>query len=436
MNDREEFEQELQNLKIEFPNEKTFSLFRKATNSLIQNISAEDLVKKSKIVDLWRDLNLSNYQYLYLLNIVAGRSFNDISQYPVFPWVISDYKRQNFDVDDISFFRDFSKPLGAMNEKRFNNLLRSYEIVDDPMQKCLYRSNMSNPSSVCGYLIRTEPFTSLHIRLQDGKFDHPGRLFRSIISAWKSVSGLAGDYRELVPQFYSSRYFLLNSNHFDLGKNLKGKVVDDVELPNWCISSTDFIWKMRYALECPYVSQHINEWIDLVFGIFQRSEQHKNVYHPFSYHESLTDNLDEESLALLQNHCANFGCLPMKLFSQLHAQRTPRLRKSLTSRNTFDLSEQKKEKTIRSSTEKLPTLATSEKVINSSLLDNNPLSLIGNPILFENGVCVTNKGQIIKEIDNNPLILNDQSIKIPNESFCVVSGENYDILLSTEDDNC
>ena len=39
----------------------------------------------------WQRGLLSNYQYLLHLNTLADRSCNDLSQYPVFPWVVSDY---------------------------------------------------------------------------------------------------------------------------------------------------------------------------------------------------------------------------------------------------------------------------------------------------------------------------------------------------------
>lgn len=39
----------------------------------------------------WQRGHLSNYQYLLHLNNLADRSCNNLSQYPVFPWVISDY---------------------------------------------------------------------------------------------------------------------------------------------------------------------------------------------------------------------------------------------------------------------------------------------------------------------------------------------------------
>lgn len=39
----------------------------------------------------WQRGHLSNYQYLLHLNNLADRSCNDLSQYPIFPWVIDDY---------------------------------------------------------------------------------------------------------------------------------------------------------------------------------------------------------------------------------------------------------------------------------------------------------------------------------------------------------
>ena len=32
---------------------------------------------------------ISNFHYLMRLNTLAGRSYNDLMQYPIFPWVLS-----------------------------------------------------------------------------------------------------------------------------------------------------------------------------------------------------------------------------------------------------------------------------------------------------------------------------------------------------------
>ena len=34
---------------------------------------------------------INNFQYLIHLNTLAGRSYNDLMQYPVFPWILADY---------------------------------------------------------------------------------------------------------------------------------------------------------------------------------------------------------------------------------------------------------------------------------------------------------------------------------------------------------
>ena len=45
-------------------------------------------IKSSGLTEKWRNREISNFQYLLALNSIAGRTYNDITQYPVFPWVI------------------------------------------------------------------------------------------------------------------------------------------------------------------------------------------------------------------------------------------------------------------------------------------------------------------------------------------------------------
>lgn len=69
--------------------------------------------------DQWRRREISNFEYLMYLNTLAGRSYNDLTQYPIFPWVISDYTSETLDLNVPSSFRDLSKPVGALDAKRF-----------------------------------------------------------------------------------------------------------------------------------------------------------------------------------------------------------------------------------------------------------------------------------------------------------------------------
>ena len=52
------------------------------------------------------------------LNLVCGRSFNDLAQYPVFPWVVSDFTSRTLRLDDPATYRDLSRPIGALDEER------------------------------------------------------------------------------------------------------------------------------------------------------------------------------------------------------------------------------------------------------------------------------------------------------------------------------
>ena len=41
---------------------------------------------------MWKNWEISNFEFLMLLTIYGNRSYNDISQYPVFPWVLANYE--------------------------------------------------------------------------------------------------------------------------------------------------------------------------------------------------------------------------------------------------------------------------------------------------------------------------------------------------------
>jgi len=64
------------------------------------------------------------------LNRMAGRSFNDLTQYPVFPWVLADYTSDTIDITDSRVFRDLTKPIGALNPDRLAQLLERYNELE------------------------------------------------------------------------------------------------------------------------------------------------------------------------------------------------------------------------------------------------------------------------------------------------------------------
>ncbi len=53
----------------------------------------------------WRRGRVSNFEYLMFLNREAGRSFKDLTQYPVFPWVLQDYTSHTLDLSNPAVYR-------------------------------------------------------------------------------------------------------------------------------------------------------------------------------------------------------------------------------------------------------------------------------------------------------------------------------------------
>ena len=281
----------------------------------------------------WVKGEMSNFHYLMLVNTMAGRTFNDLTQYPVFPWVLADYTSEDLDLSDPRTFRDFSKPMGCQNPERqaeFRDRYQSFsEMGDANSPPFHYGTHYSSAMIVSSYLIRLQPFVHSYLLLQGGSFDHPDRLFYSIEKAWSSASrDNMTDVRELIPEFYYLPEFLVNQNGYDFGiRQGTGGTIDTVSLPPWARGDPKiFISKHREALESEYVSQHLHQWIDLVFGHKQRGEaalEATNVFHHLSYHGAR--NLDTisdpvERLATI-GIIHNFGQTPHQVFQRTHPTR-------------------------------------------------------------------------------------------------------------------
>lgn len=286
----------------------------------------------SRLLDLtqkWKEGRISNFFYLMAVNTMAGRTFNDLSQYPVFPWVIADYLSKTLNLNDPKTFRDLSKPMGAQSKARAAEFQERYEALksfEDPSSPSFhYGTHYSSAMIVSSYLIRMKPYVQSYLLLQGGSFDHADRLFNSVGKAWSSASKEnTTDVRELIPEFFYMPEFLINSNHFEFGQLQNGHSVNDVELPPWANGDPKvFIAKNREALESTYVSKNLHHWIDLIFGYKQNGPEAVkalNVFHHLSYEGAINLDIinDEVEKRAMIGMINNFGQTPLKLFSKPH----------------------------------------------------------------------------------------------------------------------
>ena len=56
------------------------------------------------------------------LNTLAGRSYSDLMQYPIFPWILADYTSPELDLTNPDSFRDLGKPMGAQCPDRLKQV--------------------------------------------------------------------------------------------------------------------------------------------------------------------------------------------------------------------------------------------------------------------------------------------------------------------------
>ncbi|KAF8571585.1 hypothetical protein P879_00746 [Paragonimus westermani] len=293
--------------------------------------SPRQLFTQSNMTQRWQRREISNFDYLMYLNTISGRTYNDLNQYPIFPWILANYTSEELELNEPSNYRDLSKPIGALDPNRkayFDERYASWE--DDSQPPFHYGTHYSTAAFVLSYLLRLEPFTTLFLHLQDGKFDHPDRLFSSIGRTWDNCQRNTSDVKELIPEFFYLPEMFENSNHFNLGVTEDGEEVGEVKLPKWATTPEQFVRIHRQALESELVSCQLHHWIDLIFGYKQRGPEAvlaTNVFHHLTYEGSvdwskLTDPLLVQAV---QDQIQSFGQTPSQLLRSPHPHRNSAL---------------------------------------------------------------------------------------------------------------
>jgi len=190
-----------------------FQLLKNLNPTISANLNKQEAFKTSGIQNKWINREISNFEYLMALNTFAGRSLNNLSQYPIFPWILINYTSSMLDLEDPSNYRDLSLPIGALNTQRLNSFMeriKSLNQKNDYLKPFLYGSHYSNPPTILFYMIRIEPFSTLCTQLQNGKFDCPDRIFNSVPDCWDSCFWNHTDLKELIPEFFYFPEFLKN----------------------------------------------------------------------------------------------------------------------------------------------------------------------------------------------------------------------------------
>ena len=295
---------------------KFFSLFSKK-NLIISDLKSE--FKKKNFTKQWLNDNISTLEYLLFINKYSCRSYNDVNQYPVFPWLKVFNEKE----------RDLRYTVAAQTEADRSALKEMYSLNNFPHH---YNTHYSNASFLIYYLIRVNPFTDNQITLQVNKFDVPERQFTSIEDLQK-ILFKTRQPREIIPEFFINTNFFYNynCNYFGIKKN--GELVDELSFSYNYEYPFDYIVSNATMLESVKVKSTINYFFDNIFGIGQMGGVDKyNTYDKYCYQEmidlkqkidsfsakGLSLNEIKEKISRKSNKIISFGQTPFKLLEDKH----------------------------------------------------------------------------------------------------------------------
>jgi WD repeat-containing protein 81 len=209
----------------------------------------------------WWKGQMSNFDYLLLLNKLAGRRWSDPTFHIVMPWVIDFTEKP--DKSSKSGWRHLTKSKWrlAKGDEQLDFTYTSSEVPHHVSDECL------SELAVCSYKARRLPLSLLRsaVRQVYEPNEYPSTMVR--LYQWTPD--------ECIPEFYTDpRIFA--SLHSEMS---------DLTIPPWAGSREEFIKLHREALESDVVSRNLQHWIDLTFG-YKMSGDHaveaKNVMLPHS----------------------------------------------------------------------------------------------------------------------------------------------------------
>ncbi len=284
--------------------------------------------EKSHMAEDWCNHNVSTMDYLLWVNALSSRSFDNSSQYPVFPWVLKDHSSAKLLLGSPEVYRDLTKSVGMMGEPDRAANFRQRILQEDitGVGHFNYGSHYSSPGIVLQFHMRLHPFYEGYVQFFAG-YDDPNRMFHSMSESFRSVCKDTSDVRELIPEFFALPEMLINSEGHRFGQREDDKQpVDHIVLPPWASKSPYvFASTARKALENDRASEHLHRWIDLVFGFQQRgkeAEKAHNVFPPLS-----TDPAKAllafkgETQDDFRVQAFHWGQTPQQLFLHPHPQR-------------------------------------------------------------------------------------------------------------------
>ena len=256
-------------------------------NKIIENVKENFEFKH--FIDDWNNDIIDNYYFLNMLNKYSSRSYNDLQQYPIFPWLFMRYDNELLENKKYNllsslqnnsklkilnkilyekYLRQFQYPISAQTEEKRLEIEKRYD-KNFFKFKYHYNSHYSTSSIIFYFLVRVSPITEEHVKFQGGQFDKIERMFFGPDNFLKIIDFLK-DNRELIPDMFYlfEMYFNMNYNYFGYSNNKK-MILNNIIFPYENLTPIEFVYFNRAKLNSKIISEGIHLWINNIFGVNQ-----------------------------------------------------------------------------------------------------------------------------------------------------------------------
>lgn len=200
-----------------------------------KHLNHQDL---ANITKNWCYNKIDNFNYLLMLNCIAGKKLNCPYNHPIFPW-ISDFTTRSGNLRDLtqSKFRLNKGDAHLDLTYQASSSSGAYHLTEflSEITFFVYKSRITDKNTLCK-----------HVRRTWVPNEYPASVNR--LYMWTP--------EECIPEFFYD-VNIFRSIHEDML---------DLKLPEWANTPEDFVKTHRKLLESEPVSKSLHHWIDLVFG--------------------------------------------------------------------------------------------------------------------------------------------------------------------------
>ena len=326
-------------------NQELFKLYKQKSkeNNFILVKNPKEYFENENYTKKYKDNIITTYQYLLAINKYSSRSYNNINEYPIMPWLIYDNK-----------IREFDLPMSLQTEESRELFEDKYVKFKNMDMKFAHNNFYSSAPYTFFYLSRINPFTNGMIKFQGNCFEIPERQFLSV-EITIQLCPKTSNNREPTPEIFEMPEIYYNLNCNDFGKSRGKSREHNISLSPFANNGIAFCYDLLGQINNDVeINNNINKWIDFIFGVNQYNDSKDMLFRRFNddyygqnlnFKKQISDLKDQKmddkniynTIKSQMDSPLNFGLCPSQILSD------PTPKRNILTQNIIDNKNKKEE---------------------------------------------------------------------------------------------